>query len=187
MITLPKETIALMVHDRETLVWDAITRIFHWLLVLAFCAAQLTAEEWDTAHEYAGYIILGLVAFRIIWGFVGPKNVRFVEFVKLPNSIMKHLARMLTGRHATEAGHNPAGGAMVVVLLAWLTLTALTGWLSVTISGFFAEPLEVLHELLGEFSLLLIAVHITGVIVMSLIERQDLAKSMIDGKKNLKK
>ena len=76
---------------------------------------------------------------------------------------------------------------MVVVLLAWLTLTALTGWLSVTISGFFAEPLEVLHELLGEFSLLLIAVHITGVIVMSLIERQDLAKSMIDGKKNLKK
>ena len=187
MITLPKETIALMVHDRETLVWDAITRIFHWLLVLAFCAAQLTAEEWDTAHEYAGYIILGLVAFRIIWGFVGPKNVRFVEFVKLPNSIMKHLARMLTGRHATEAGHNPAGGAMVVVLLAWLALTGITGWLSISLSGDIAEVVEVLHEILGIFSWLLVVVHIAGVIVMSFLERQDLARSMIDGKKHLEK
>jgi len=76
---------------------------------------------------------------------------------------------------------------MVVVLLAWLTLTGITGWLSITLSGNIAESLEKFHEILGEFSLLLIAVHVAGVIVMSFLERQDLARSMIDGKKHLKK
>ena len=175
MTTRPKETFVLMMHDRETPVWDIITRIFHWSLVLAFCTSQLTAEEWDPAHEYAGYVILGLVAFRIIWGFVGPRNTRFVEFVKSPSTIMAHLSNMLIGRHAAEAGHNPAGGAMVVVLLAWLALTGLTGWLSLRLSGNIAELLEKFHEILGEFSLLLIAVHVAGVIVMSILERQDLS------------
>jgi len=186
MRTQPKATFVLMMHDRETPVWDIITRIFHWSLVLAFCTNQLTAEEWDAAHEYSGYIILGLVAFRIIWGFVGPRNARFIEFIKSPGTIIAHLTNMLTGRHSAEAGHNPAGGAMVVVLLAWLALTGITGWLGIMLSGHFAEFLEELHETLGELSWLLVALHIVGVIVMSLLERQDLAKSMIDGKKHLK-
>ena len=186
MTTLPMEIFALMMNDRETPVWDIITRIFHWSLVLAFCAAQLTAEEWDPAHEYVGYSILGLVAFRIIWGFVGPRNAQFFRFVKSPSTIKAHLTNMLTGRHTAEAGHNPAGGAMVLVLLAWLALTGITGWLSTTLSGNVAELLEKFHEFLGKYSLLLITVHVVGVIVMSLLERQDLARSMIDGKKHLK-
>ena len=186
MTTLSKETLVLMMHDRETLVWDIITRIFHWSLVLAFCTSQLTAEEWDIAHEYAGYTILGLVSFRFIWGFVGPQNARLKEFVKSPTTIITHLINMLTGRHTAGAGHNPAGGAMVVVLLAWLALTGLTGWLGIILSGGIAELFEEFHEILGEFSLLLIAIHIAGVFVMSLLERQNLAKSMVDGKKHLK-
>ena len=98
---------------------------------------------------------------------------------------MTHVANIWTGRHVAEAGHNPAGGAMVVILLIWLTLTGLTGWLSIKISGGFAKSLEEIHEFLGEFSLLLILVHITGVIVMGFVERQELARSMIDGKKHL--
>jgi cytochrome b len=173
--------------DRETPVWDIVTRVFHWSLVVAFCTAQVTAEEWDPVHEYVGYVVLSLVAFRIVWGLVGPQNVRFREFVKSPGMIMTHVANIWTGRHTAEAGHNPAGGAMVIVLLAWLALTGLTGWLSVTISGDFAESLEELHEFLGEFSWLLVLVHITGVILMSFVERQDLARSMFDGKKILQK
>ena len=96
---------------------------------------------------------------------------------------MKHLTGLMTGHHIAESGHNPAGGAMVVVLLGWLAVTALTGWMSITLSGSFAEILEDTHEFLGEFSLLLVASHIAGVIVMSILERQNLAKSMIDGKK----
>jgi len=186
MTTLPMEIIVLTMHERETPVWDISTRIFHWSLVVAYCTSQLTAEEWDTAHEYAGYTILGLVAFRIIWGFVGPRNVRFFTFVKSPSTIMTHLTNMLTGQHTAEAGHNPAGGIMVVVLLFWLALTGLSGWLGTILSGNIAAFLEQIHEILGEFSLLLIAVHVAGVIAMSLLERQDLAKSMIDGKKHLK-
>ncbi len=175
-----------MMYERETLVWDITTRVFHWSLVLAYCTAQLTAEEWDAAHEYTGYLILGLVAFRAIWGYVGPQNARFSEFVKSPITIKAHLTNIVNGRHIAEASHNPAGGAMVLVLLAWLALTGITGWLSTTLSGNVAELLEKSHEFLGEYSLLLIAIHVAGVIVMSLLERQDLAKSMIDGKKHLK-
>ena len=173
--------------DRETPVWDLVTRVFHWSLVVAFCTAQLTAEEWDPVHEYAGYVVLSLVAFRVVWGLVGPRNVRFCQFVKSPGMIMTHVANIWTDRHTADAGHNPAGGAMVIVLLAWLALTGLTGWLSVNVSGAFAESLEKLHEFLGEFSWLLVLVHITGVILMSFVERQDLARSMFDGKKILQK
>ena len=74
---------------------------------------------------------------------------------------------------------------MVLVLLVWLSLTGITGWLSETLSGNVAELLEEAHEFLGEYSLLLIAVHVSGVVVMSLLERQNLAMSMIDGKKHL--
>lgn len=175
-----------MMGKRETPIWDVTTRIFHWLLVLAFCSAQLTAEEWDSAHEYTGYFILGLITFRTIWGFSGPENARFSDFVKPPKIIWLHFSNILTGRHTAEPGHNPAGGAMVVVLLAWLTLTGVTGWLSIVLSGNVAELLETYHEFLGEYSLILIALHIAAVVVMSLLERQDLAKSMIDGKKRLK-
>ena len=176
-----------MMYERETSVWDMTTRVFHWSLVLAYCTAQLTAEEWDAAHEYTGYIIVGLVAFRTVWGFVGPRYARFSEFAKSPSTIKAHLTNILTGRHAAEAGHNPAGGVMVIVLLVWFALTGITGWLSITLSGNVAELLEKFHEILGEYSLLLIAIHVAGVIVMSVLERQDLAQSMIDGKKHLKR
>ena len=171
--------------NRENPVWDIVTRVFHWTLVVAFCVAQLTAEEWDLVHEYTGYVVLSLIGFRIVWGLLGPPNVRFCEFVKPPRVIVKHVANIFTGRHVAEAGHNPAGGAMVIILLVWLAFTVLTGWLSVNISGEFAALLEEIHEFLGEFSLLLVLVHITGVIVMSFVERQELARSMIDGKKHL--
>lgn len=174
-----------MKDERKTTVWDVTTRVFHWLLVLAFCTSQLTAEEWDAAHEYSGYLILGLVAFRTIWGFVGPQNALFSNFVRTPSKIWAHFSNILTGRHIVQPGHNPAGGAMVLILLLWFALTGITGWLSITLSGNVAELLETLHEFLGEYSLILIALHIAAVIGMSLLERQDLAQSMIDGKKRL--
>ena len=74
---------------------------------------------------------------------------------------------------------------MVLIMLLWFALTGITGWLSITLSGNVAELLETFHEFLGEYSLILIALHVAAVIVMSLLERQDLAKSMIDGKKRL--
>jgi len=174
-----------MMLQRETVVWDIVTRVLHWSLVLAYCTSQLTAEEWDALHEYAGYLVLGLVTFRVIWGIVGPRNARFSDFVKSPSEIKAHFATVLSGRHVAEPGHNPAGGAMVLVLLAWLALTGITGWLSTTLTGSAAELIEKSHEFLGKYSLLLIALHVAGVIVMSLLERQDLARSMIDGKKRL--
>ena len=91
---------------------------------------------------------------------------------------------MLTGRHAAETEENPPRGEIVVTLLACLgRANRIDEYLSITPSGSYAEILEDIHEFLGEFSLLLIAAHIAGVTVMSILEHQNLAKSMIDGKK----
>ncbi|WP_425458135.1 cytochrome b/b6 domain-containing protein [Celeribacter marinus] len=103
--------------------------MFHWGLVAAFAAAYLSAEELSTVHEVAGYIVAGLVAFRLIWGFAGSRYARFAQFMKGPSATVRYLGDMVSGRERRYLGHNPAGAAMIVALLITLSGTAFTGWL----------------------------------------------------------
>ena len=111
-------------------VWDPLVRIFHWTLVLAFATAYLTGEEWDgwgDIHEIAGYIALGLIVFRIIWGFVGSQYARFSDFIYSPKVVVEYLKSLMTTHPKHYLGHNPAGGWMVVLLLAGVLATSITG------------------------------------------------------------
>ena len=108
-------------------VWDHVVRIFHWTLVLAFIISYLTGDELETIHAYSGYLILILVSVRIIWGFIGSKHARFSDFVKPVSEAFSYLRGLLTGNARHYAGHNPAGGLMVLALLASITITGLTG------------------------------------------------------------
>lgn len=117
-------------------VWDPLVRVFHWSLVAAFAVAWLSAEELSTLHELSGYIVAGLVAFRLIWGLVGSRYARFAQFVKAPRDTLAYLGDMIRGKERRYLGHNPAGAAMVVALLVTLSGTAFTGWL-------MAEPARV--------------------------------------------
>src|SRR5262245_25660248 len=108
-------------------VWDGVVRAFHWSLVAAIAVAYL-AEEGEPLHNAAGYIALGLVAIRIAWGFIGPRYARFADFVKSPTGVTRYLLEMARGHPRRYLGHNPAGGAMVVALLAMVALTAGSGW-----------------------------------------------------------
>ena len=76
-------TSASRAEPRAVLVWDAPLRVFHWLLALCFAGAWLTAdsESWRLLHVTLGYTMAGLVAFRVLWGFVGPRHARFADFV----------------------------------------------------------------------------------------------------------
>ncbi|MDO8369660.1 MAG: cytochrome b/b6 domain-containing protein [Candidatus Nitrotoga sp.] len=108
-------------------VWDPLVRIFHWSLVVFFAIAFLTGEEADSLHVYAGYVVIGLVTFRILWGFIGPEHARFKDFVFGPDKVIQYLKSLASGSPQRYVGHNPAGGYMVVLMLATLLIVTFTG------------------------------------------------------------
>jgi len=109
-------------------VWDISVRIFHWALVVFFALAYISGEiETETLHAWAGYVIIGLLAYRIVWGLIGTKHARFSDFIYSPANIMAYLKSMLTRHPKHYLGHNPAGGVMVVLLILGLTAVSWTG------------------------------------------------------------
>ena len=116
-----------MNNEAQIKVWDPLLRIFHWSLVAAFTMAYVTEDEWQNLHFWAGYIVAGLIAFRLAWGFVGPQHARFSDFLFTPATIITYLKEMVSLRAKRYVGHNPAGGAMVLALLLSLAATTLSG------------------------------------------------------------
>lgn len=167
----------------EVRVWDPLVRAFHWALVTAFAVAWASGDEWDALHETTGYVILGLLGFRVVWGLIGPRYARFVQFVRGPAAVRDYLGRMALGREQRYIGHNPAGAAMVVTLIALMSLTGLTGWMS-TLDAFWGmEWIEEIHEVLANGMLVLAAVHVGGVALASLRHRENLVVAMFTGRK----
>lgn len=108
-------------------VWDILIRVFHWSLALFFILAYVTGEELDTVHAWAGYVIIGLLVFRIIWGVIGTKHARFSDFIYSPTEIFAYLKTLFVNKPKHYLGHNPAGGAMIIVMLIFLSLSSWSG------------------------------------------------------------
>jgi cytochrome b len=108
-------------------VWDAVVRIGHWLVVVAFFVAYFTEDELLTAHVWAGYLVGAVVLLRIAWGFIGPQYARFGNFAYGPAKVFHYLGDLLRGRAERYLGHSPAGGAMVLLLLISLAATVWSG------------------------------------------------------------
>jgi cytochrome b len=164
-------------------VWDIGVRLFHWSLVAAVISAYFLAD-FRQAHRILGYIVLGLIAFRLVWGFIGPRHARFVDFIPGPGRLLGYLRDMLSGREDRYLGHNPAGSAMVVALLM-LCAVGITGYMMGMAAYFGQSWVEHLHELLVNFLIFLIGCHIAGVIYSSWRHRENLVKSMITGNKDI--
>jgi len=110
----------------STPVWDIAVRLFHWSLVIGFTTAWLTAEEEDPLHIISGYLVLALILFRVIWGFIGGRHARFSDFLYAPGTVIDYLKSLKTKpRH--YLGHNPAGGWMVILMLLTLFGVTLSG------------------------------------------------------------
>jgi len=165
------------------LVWDAPTRVFHWALALSFVGAFVTAdsERLRDVHVVLGYTVFGLIAFRLIWGVLGTRYARFTSFAFGPRDVVTYLKSLLTLRPQHFLGHNPAGSIAIYALLALGLLTGLTGYAHYNELG--GEWLEDLHEGLANAMLAVVFVHIAGVIVSSLLHRENLARAMVTGYK----
>ena len=166
------------------LVWDLPTRVFHWSLAASFAVAFLTAESerYRDIHVLAGYLLLALIGFRLVWGLVGSRHARFASFIRGPAAVLGYLRSLLTAKPEHHVGHNPAGAVAIVLLLALATLTGLTGWLNFNEIG--GEVFEELHEGLAHAMLIVVGVHVLGVIVASRLHRENLARAMITGYKH---
>ena len=108
-------------------VWDPLIRIGHWTLVIAFFTAYLSGDDLFNIHKWAGYVVAGYVLVRIVWGLIGTRHARFTNFVRGPGAVLGYLRGLFTGHVKDYAGHNPAGGAMVVALLFSLLVTTGSG------------------------------------------------------------
>ena len=167
--------------SQRVLVWDVPTRVFHWLLVLSFTGAYLTAEsELDRdIHVVLGYTLLGLLAFRLLWGFFGTRYAQFRSFLFKPGEIVAYSLSMLKGKPAHYLGHNPLGSVSVWLLLGLGILSAVSGVL--TFQDIGGDMLEEMHELTSNAMLAVVLIHIAGVVVSSLLHRENLVRAMVTG------
>jgi cytochrome b len=164
-------------------VWDLFVRLFHWSLVGLFVLAYATGDEIERVHIAAGYAIAALLALRIAWGFVGPRHARFSSFVRSPGQVLAYLWDVLRFRAVRYIGHNPAGGAMILALMALLGGTCATGYMMTTDAYWGAKWVEEVHEALANVTVGLIALHVLGVIVASFEHRENLVRAMVTGSK----
>ncbi len=187
----------MIAHEEKIKVWDPLVRVFHWTLVLFVFGTFLTGEDYIDLHLQLGYGVLGLLLFRIIWGFVGTRYARFSEFTYRPKVVIAYLKDLVSFKAKRYIGHGPAGGSMVIALIISLLIASVSGLalyggeelagplagLMVGISPFWIEALEGLHELFAGLVGLLVLLHISGVLFSSFAHGENLIKSMWTGYK----
>jgi cytochrome b len=171
----------------KILVWDWPVRIGHWLLALLFTLAWLTgdSEEWRLIHAALGGALLGLVLFRLLWGFIGSRHARFRSFVRGRQAVLAYVQGLLAGPFGSKvedtAGHNAAAGWAILAMLTLGVLTAAFGWMAY--QGDTWEALGEVHEFTATAMLWIVVIHILGVLVSSLAHGENLIAAMFTGYK----
>ena len=181
---------------QRILIWDLPTRLFHWVLALSFAGAWLTSESdrWLSVHVFLGYQMLGLVMFRVAWGLLGTHYARFSSFWFGPKDALAYLRQVLAREAPRHVGHNPTGSVAIYLLLLLALLVgitgfftlggeeqqgALAGWMGITQGRVFKK----LHEFSANLMLLLVFGHLAGVVLESLLHKENLSRSMLTGTK----
>jgi cytochrome b len=174
-------------------IWDLPVRTFHWLLVITILGSFITVKIGGNAmtwHGRFGYLVIALILFRLIWGFIGSHHARFVNFIKSPRSVIEYLKTPLP-----TPGHSPLGALAVVVLITLFTAQALAGLfasddiafdgpLAKYVPSYWVELLTSLHRLNEPVLLGLILIHVTAIFYYKIFKKQDLIQPMWTGDKN---
>ena len=177
--------------------WDGPTRIVHWAIVILIAFSWWSAEvaknlEW---HRWSGYGVLGLILFRLIWGFVGSSTARFASFVRGPAATLAYAKTLPRRAHAETPGHNPVGALSVLAILAALATQVTTGLFAVDIDGIESGPLSdkvsfdtgrvfaKIHSVTFTAIEVLVILHIAAVVFYLAYKRSNLIAPMITGRR----
>jgi len=174
--------------------WDLPTRLFHWLLVILIIAAYVTGKIGGGAidwHGRIGILILGLIVFRVVWGFIGSHHSRFSSFFPTPATVRAYLRGQWHG-----IGHNPLGAFSVLALLSLISLQVATGLfgnddiafngpLSSLLNKELSDKLTGLHKLSINALIVLIVLHLGAIAFYAFVKRDNLVKPMITGWKDV--
>ena len=182
---------------RIVLVWDIFIRVFHWLIVVLVAAAYATWRlNWMVWHGWVGDAVLALVLFRLSWGMFGGETARFSRFLTSPRAVLEHLKYSFLREPDHQVGHNPAGGWMVLLLLALLLVETLTGLyvandiadegpMTEMAPAWVANGIASAHVVLWDVLLAAIVFHVLAIAGFALIKGQNLLRPMITGTKLL--
>ena len=182
---------------RRVLVWDAPTRLFHWLVVLLVAGAYATLKlNWMDWHVRIGEALLALVLFRLLWGCFGSETARFRSFVASPASAWRHLHHLFRREPDLQVGHNAAGGWMVLLLLALLLMETLSGLyvynevadegpLSEHVPAWLANAISTLHAVGWDVLLAAAALHVCVIVLYAVVKGHNLLRPMLGGYKLL--
>jgi cytochrome b len=183
--------------NKQLLVWDLPLRLFHWLFAVSILGSWYTAEqegELIGLHMQLGYYILGLVIFRLIWGFAGTKHSRFNQFFPTPSRIRSYFKASRNGEEQNYSGHNPFGSLMVFLMIVLIMLQALSG-LFINDDIFSAGPyygvlsdemekiMKFIHHNAFDVMIGAIVMHILAILYYRFSKNNDLITPMLTGKK----
>ena len=162
-------------------VWDWPLRLSHWALAVFVLLAWFTPGKHDGLHRFAGYIVAGLIVFRLAWGLFGTRFSRFHAIGRRLRAAPGYLVNLRHGATGLYRGLNPAGTAMLVAMLLLLAVSTVTGWLSTTVRFFGVWWIEDTHGYVSDAVIVLVVIHVVGVLAMCALQKENLVRSMITG------
>jgi cytochrome b len=183
--------------DSRRLVWDLPLRLFHWIFATCIVAAYVTAKlgfDWMQWHFYLGYTTIGLLVFRILWGFFGPRHARFSSFLHKPSAIWLYCKGMFQRESKPSIGHNPVGGLMVIAMILLVAIQAGTGLFTTdavvwagpynpAVSESTAGLLSTLHDWNFNFIMAAVLLHVAAILFYAFYKNQNLVVPMLNGHK----
>lgn len=168
-----------------TPVWDPLVRLIHWSLALTILVNGIITDDESKLHEWVGYMALGLVATRLLWGLVGPRHARFSAFPPSIRGAFRHTWAILRGKSDVHLSHNPLGALMAYNLWATVIVLGVTGYMMTTLTFFGVDWVEEAHEAAFNWLILSVALHVAGVLFESARTGVNLVRAMINGRKHI--
>ena len=163
----------------DVLTWDPLVRLTHWSVALLVLLNGAMLEDEGQPHVWVGYAVLGLVAARLLWGFVGPVRARFASFPPSLSAARLHVAEVMRGRERRHSSHNPLGALMAYNLWATLLAICATGLMMESVAFFGVEWVEEAHEAHLGWLMISVGLHVSGVILESMMSGRNLVRAMV--------